>query len=222
MRSLLVAALLVSSVAAPAHAFDDPDTEIARRHFELGRSAYDARDYRKALDEFLAAKRAKAAPALDYNIARCYDRLEDYPLAIKHYEIYVAGKPSITDQIEVNERIRTLRKRVDEIAAMQERHVTPPPKPPVKENDSKPLLIKPPSFDDAPIGITPPPKTVQINQPSWDEARARRRRNIGIAVGVVTGVAVIAGAVALGVVLGQSGPPPPITPSQLGPKAGTE
>jgi tetratricopeptide (TPR) repeat protein len=80
-------------VSAPALALDDPDTEVARRHFEKGRGFYDAKDYRHALDEFQAARRAKAAPGLDYNIARCYDRLEDYRSAVRHYQLYLDAKP---------------------------------------------------------------------------------------------------------------------------------
>jgi len=198
----LACVVLVLASALPARAFDDPDTEVARRHFEKGRVAYDAQDYRRALDEFLAAKRAKAAPALDYNIARCYDRLEDYPQAIKHYEAYYSSKPSASDQNEVQERIRTLKQRLDEQAAAHPTRTTTPTRP-IKE---EPLLIKPPSFDDVNIGITPPPPIVIVNKP-WDEAAARRRRNIGIAVGVTAGLVVIGGAIALGVLLGSPSAP---------------
>lgn len=68
--------VLAAALAGTARAQDDPDTEVASRHFARATAAYDARDYETALKEFEAAKRAKASSALDYNIGRCYDRTE--------------------------------------------------------------------------------------------------------------------------------------------------
>src|SRR5207237_9240756 len=90
------------ALAAPALALDDPDTEVARRHFEKGRNFYDASDYRHALDEFQAARRAKPAPGLDYNIARCYDRLEEYDHAVEHYQLFLTARPDAPDAAEIS------------------------------------------------------------------------------------------------------------------------
>src|SRR5678815_4595221 len=114
-RMLRVLCVFLLLAGSPALALDDPDTEVARRHFEKGRTFYDAKEYRQALDEFLAARRAKAAPGLDYNIARCYDRLEDYGSAVKHYQLYLDAKPNAPDLGEIRDRIAELQKRVNDI-----------------------------------------------------------------------------------------------------------
>jgi tetratricopeptide (TPR) repeat protein len=114
MRSLL-ALLVIVGTAAPRIAVAqniDPDEEAARRHFQRGLTHYDAGEYQEALTEFDAVKRFHDSPALDYNIARCYDRLERYPEAVAAYERYVTQKPDASDAAEIRERITTLRKRL--------------------------------------------------------------------------------------------------------------
>jgi tetratricopeptide (TPR) repeat protein len=114
MRSLfilLVALVAASPRVAVAQALD-PDEEAARRHFERGLTHYDAGEYQAALDEFDAVKRFHDSPALDYNIARCYDRLERYQEAVTYYERYVSQKPDAADAPTTRERIVTLRARL--------------------------------------------------------------------------------------------------------------
>src|SRR4051794_15322425 len=101
MRAALAFCLLFS--LATARANEDPDTEVARRHFNAGRAFYDQAQYDKALDEFQAARRVRPHPALDYNIARCLDRLERYEDAIFSYESYSATNPP--DALEIRTRI---------------------------------------------------------------------------------------------------------------------
>src|SRR5689334_6730252 len=72
---------------------EDPDTEVAKRHFREGSAAYERRDYAAALREFEAARAVKPVPQLDYNIGRCHDRLERYPEAVAEYKSYVAAQP---------------------------------------------------------------------------------------------------------------------------------
>jgi len=189
------------AMASPALALEDPDTEVARRHFEIGRGYYDAKDYRKALDEFLTARNAKGAPALDYNIARCYDRLEDYQNAVKHYQLYLDGKPNAPDNSEIRDRIVVLKKRLDDLQKANQKGVEPPPRPPVSDG---PILL--------PSGLERGP----LVDNHADVERARRRRNGAIAGGVVAGAVVIAGAIVLGILLSQpSGGS--LTKSDLGP-----
>src|SRR4051812_3916051 len=90
----------------------DPDEEAARRHFARGLTHYDAGEYQAALAEFDAVKRFHDSPALDYNIARCYDRLERYQEAVAAYERYVTQKPDAADAAQTRERIATLRGRM--------------------------------------------------------------------------------------------------------------
>ena len=88
---------------SPVAQIIDPDEEAARRHFALGLTHYDAGEYQAALAEFDVVKRFRDSPALDYNIARCYDRLERYQEAVAAYERYVTQKPDASDAAEIRE-----------------------------------------------------------------------------------------------------------------------
>ena len=90
---------------------EDPDSEIARRHFEHGAALYDKQQYEAAITEFEEARHAKPAPALDFNIARAYDRLEKWDRAIEVYERYLHSIPTPADAKEITARIEALKKR---------------------------------------------------------------------------------------------------------------
>lgn len=115
LRLLSVGLLLLSlspSVSRAAAAADlDPDTEVARRHFEAGSAAYERHDYPTALQEFERARLAKPLPDLDYNIGRCHDRLEQYPEAIAAYQRFVDATSNAQERSEVAARIAALRAR---------------------------------------------------------------------------------------------------------------
>src|SRR5579871_5719884 len=113
MRVWLVCALLAGlPSAARAQEVEDPDTESARRHFNSGLELYSQQQYAEAVREFEAAQALRPSPKLDYNIARCYDRLEEWAPAVEHYERYL---PTITDDQEreqLKARLEILRKRI--------------------------------------------------------------------------------------------------------------
>ena len=108
---LCVAASLWWS-AGPAHAEDDPDTEVARRLFKQGSALYVAGDYARALEAFEKARTAKPASAFDFNIARCHDRLARWTEALAEYERFLATATDTADIAEANGRIGVLRDRV--------------------------------------------------------------------------------------------------------------
>jgi tetratricopeptide (TPR) repeat protein len=113
MRAWSLAVLML--LASPlVHADgEEVDREIARRHYEEGRRFYQANDYAGALKEFLQARQVMQAPALDFNIGRCQDRLEQLSDAIASYQRYVDATPAPADAPEVRERIRVLQARLD-------------------------------------------------------------------------------------------------------------
>jgi tetratricopeptide (TPR) repeat protein len=110
LRAALAIALALA-LARPALAFDDPDVEIAKRHYASGLAAYDAHDYPRALAEFEAARAAKAAPELTYNVARCLDRLERRPEAAQAYQDFLIAAPYSPSAKDVHERIAKLAAR---------------------------------------------------------------------------------------------------------------
>ena len=91
----------------------DPDTEIARRHYEKGTVFYTDGKYSDAIDEFTQARKVKPLPAFDYNIARCHDRMEHVREAIAGYERYLAEiPPTDSDAAEVRARVEVLKRRL--------------------------------------------------------------------------------------------------------------
>src|SRR5438132_11178353 len=111
---------LVVLVTLPLAWGDEGDLDTSRRHFDAGVAAYEVGDYHRALEEFLTAQRLHPVPAFDYNIGRCYDRLEQLDDAIQHYERYAGTHPP--DAEKVTTRIIELRRRLELLR--------PPPAPP--------------------------------------------------------------------------------------------
>lgn len=176
MRSALSLVVVASLLANVVRANEDPDTEVARKHFNAGRTFYDAEQYENALTEFEAARRVKAHPALDYNIARCLDRLERYQPAIEAYQRYIATNPA--DVEEMRQRVEVLKQRLLE---------QPKPQPPTE---------KPPE--------TPPPDHVTMLVPVELNApppKKSNRRTVGIVLGVIGGAVVIGAGIAVGLLV---------------------
>lgn len=94
------------------YAMSDPDTEIAQRRFQRGATLYAEGRYEEAIVEFKAARVVKPLPALDYNIARCLDRLERWSDAIKNYEAYLSTLAPGPESSEINARVLMLRQRL--------------------------------------------------------------------------------------------------------------
>jgi tetratricopeptide (TPR) repeat protein len=126
-RALLLCLCLARAVSAQVSL--DPDTEIARRHFEAGRLQYEASDYQGALREFEAARKVRNLPAFDYNIARCLDRLERPAEAIAAYQRYLAANGDTADTAEVRERVRVLQERIAPPATAPPPPAAKPPAP---------------------------------------------------------------------------------------------
>jgi tetratricopeptide (TPR) repeat protein len=97
---------------------DDPDTEAARRHFVAGAALYDDAKYAEAIVELAAARRLRPSPALDYNIARCHDRLEHTADAVEWYQRFLEHASPGTQTDEANTRLAVLRARLAEQAVV--------------------------------------------------------------------------------------------------------
>jgi tetratricopeptide (TPR) repeat protein len=124
----LLAAALTTSARADVLS-DDPDLEVARRHFEKGKEYYQVGDYPAAAAEFEAARRARPHPALDYNIGRCYDRMERYPQALEAYQRFLKGATDAGEIAEVKSRVEALRARLPTVAPAPTPTPAPTPAP---------------------------------------------------------------------------------------------
>jgi tetratricopeptide (TPR) repeat protein len=110
MRAVLLLSLL--GFAGAAHALDDQDTEIAKRHFNAGKALYAAQKYDQAIVEFEKAREVKPLPAFDYNIGLCHDRLEHLAEAIAAYRRFLDGTNDPKEKIEPGARVKVLEERL--------------------------------------------------------------------------------------------------------------
>ena len=184
----VILALLMPMTSLRAQpAADDPDIEIARRRFKVGMQFYADQNYEKALAEFEAARRVMPAPGLDYNIARCFDRLERYEDAIREYEKYLQQQPNAADSASTRERVAKLRARVTTPVTKPE--PKPEPKPDPKPEPHVTPSTTPPAPPPAPTATVAVTAPAPASKPSYTPA---------IAVGVTAGVLAVVGAGLLG------------------------
>ena len=171
---MLAAALVVA--AAPAHAMTEEE-ERAKAHFLAGQSYYDQASYTDALREFNEAYRISKRPALLYNIARCFEALDQLADAVQMLQRYLEEDPTTSDREAVETRIRNLKER-------QARAKPPEPKP-----APPPTTVPPPT--------TAPPPTLVAKSPPPPSAPppAHRKR---VYTWVVGGIGLGALAAALG------------------------
>jgi tetratricopeptide (TPR) repeat protein len=169
-------ALVVVLLATAARAqVGDPDVQAARRHFDRGTELYQADKYEEAMREFVLAKELRPAPAFDYNIGRCLDRLERWREAADAYDRYLASTGDSEETRELRERVAMLRKRAADHAP----------------SDATP---RPTTTPDAPATVV---RGAPASKPVY------KRAWFWIVIG--GGVVAIATGVALGVTLGRGG-----------------
>src|SRR2546428_12630625 len=92
--------LLILLWAAAARA-DNPDEEIARAHFQTGLAYYDSDRFAPAVKEFLEAYRISHRPALLFNIARSYEKLDDAGRATHFYKRYLEALPQSSERHQI-------------------------------------------------------------------------------------------------------------------------
>jgi PEGA domain-containing protein len=86
----------------------DATQDEAARLFERGSELYNAGAYREAIDSFEAANAMLPAPANLYNLARCYEKLGEFRVALTQYERYLAD-PAAPERALVERRVAELR-----------------------------------------------------------------------------------------------------------------
>lgn len=106
----LAGILLLSS----AHAADDEGTASAKRLFKEASRDYQKGRYSEAISEFEAAYRAKPHPFIFFNLARCYEKLNNAPRALAYFRRYVREAPDAKDRGEVEATIARLEHALNE------------------------------------------------------------------------------------------------------------
>jgi tetratricopeptide (TPR) repeat protein len=189
MRGLMIVAVVCAAVA-PARAMTEEE-ERAKAHFLAGQSYYDQASYTDALREFNEAYRISKRPALLYNIARCYEGLDQYGDAVKMLERYLEEDPKTSDRPAIETRIRNLKERQAAAATRIK------PRPPSEPGDvAQPPRPAPTPGQPQPPAVVPTPAPVAATAPQ--PAPAHRKRVWTWVVGSI-GVASLAAALGTGI-----------------------
>ena len=98
LLGLLLAALWLAAAAPPTPALAADRVEEAKEDYARGVEAYEAGQYEAAVRWFRLALRHYSDPVLHFNVARCYEKLDEPWAAIDHYEL-AASHPDATDQV---------------------------------------------------------------------------------------------------------------------------
>jgi len=173
--------------------------EVAKKHYESGREAYDRRDYETALREFTAAREITKRSNFDFNIALTYEHLQRYEEAIKEYYQFLTEQP---DDLETRKKIAKLlnllsEAKAEKICKRKQDEETPLPTP------TKVVIVTPvlPPAPVAPAAVpagapTPgiaPPRNVLAPKP--EAASTDENPYLGPTIlGVLTGIIGITGA----------------------------
>jgi tetratricopeptide (TPR) repeat protein len=89
------------------------DIEAAKAHYAAGSAYYEQANYADAVREFNEAYRLSRRTDLLYNIAICYERLDDYDNAIATLQKYLTDRPDAKDRVTIESRIANLQKLRD-------------------------------------------------------------------------------------------------------------
>ncbi len=133
---LLSAGLIFSMPVSTAFAQQAADsTEVAQKVETLssqGAQKYRAQDYRGAITAFEQAYELEPVPNLLYNIAKCYEKLEDWDRAISFYERFVVAPDVESDARQhALSQVQTLRQKTqtrqdpDQTGQADQGNVTP-------------------------------------------------------------------------------------------------
>jgi tetratricopeptide (TPR) repeat protein len=168
---------------------------VALKAFQRGTSYYQREEYDKAIDQFESGYQAVPQGVFLYNIAQSHRMAGRADRALAYYRQYLQMSPDAKNRAEIEERIAALEKQVGPAPTLLVPSVVPG------------------AAEPAPAGLFSP----EEEQRKAAQARARRRRNAGIAVGVIGGVLVVGAAVGLGLYFGLPKPPEvtvftPVTP----------
>jgi len=106
--ALVLAFVVTSSSVARA----DDLADEADLKFNLGAEAYQRRDYRAALEHFLASNRLVPNQNVVYNIARCYEQLKQYPEAFRYYTQALDGEKDPAVRARIQKALEQIRRFV--------------------------------------------------------------------------------------------------------------
>jgi len=150
MRRLAVLVMIHVCVLAGSAGADEPppssgsgsgstNTQAAIIHYHSGEQYYKDSRYAEAINEFQEAYRLSQAPALLFNISRCYERLGDLPHAREYLQKYVdSGKTEPGELPSLKSKLSELDRSIAEQQAAQ---------PPSPVQEAPPLALAGPGAE---------------------------------------------------------------------------
>jgi hypothetical protein len=154
-------ATLVLLAASPARG-NDSATEQARQHYEIGTRQYDLGHWDDAIREFEKAYELRPDPNFLYNMAQAYRRKGDPKRALDLYRNYLIKTPKSPLRPEIEERIKSLQKQIDDAASAAP--VQPALEPTVPPPAPSPALLP------GPADVSPPAETPAMSSPPAEPA----------------------------------------------------
>jgi hypothetical protein len=153
-------------MASPALGADSA-TEQARQHYEIGTQQYDLGHWDDAIREFEKAYELRPDPSFLYNLAQAYRRKGDAKRALDLYKNYLAKVPKAPQRPEIEERINSLQKLIEEAALAK------PARPAVEPTVTSPGPPASPAVEPAPAEasatsspqVSPEPEAVAAASP---------------------------------------------------------
>ncbi|MSP60594.1 MAG: PEGA domain-containing protein [Myxococcales bacterium] len=109
LLSALLAALLLSTGPCGAAELDD---KLAKAHFSTGQGYFDAGRYGPAVNQFLEAYKLSHRIDLLYNIALCYEKLDDPGRLTTYLKHYLEARPTAPERVEIEAKLYRLASRV--------------------------------------------------------------------------------------------------------------
>ena len=213
---LAVAAIL--ALPAGALAADNPATAQARQHYQKAQNAYDLGRWDEAIVEYEAAYSLRPDPTFLFNMAQACRRKGDTQRALDLYRNYLVKAPDTPQRADVEDKIRVLKKQLEE---EQGAHKTPESVPslpvvPAPAADSPaaaaataPAAAAPSSASPtstpataavdptAPSATSSPAGELVASSPLMPSSEGRALRITGITLGAI-GAAAIVGGVLMG------------------------
>lgn len=181
MRGALIASVIaVAALAGRPAGAETPEAQVERLATEAV-NAYRGADYRRAVDLFQKAYEIRQVPALQYNMAKAYDKLGEVDHAYECYRRYADSAdadPHLKAKAEARMAVLTDVRRKNRAAARaleqrpeSPRAKAPPPEPP------KPAVVEAPK-------PPPPPTAEQIAEKLHAQRQHARRRDRFAALGI--------------------------------------
>ena len=161
MRKLMVLGLLLLVGSAHAKVKSTSTLAEARAHFRTGEELFRAGAYERAVKEYLAAYELAPRPGLLFNLGSAYRKkaeatssVEDKKTALDYYRKYLDAEPRGKVIEDAMAFVASLRREIDEEAAVAPR---PPPEPaPGPAPAPVALPPEPAPVSVAPIPVVPP------------------------------------------------------------------